>query len=126
MTAAEESAQSAYDAESKENEIENAQKHQDVKYKTRETTEVDQTVSEISSDRDNTQAELDAVLEYFKKISKQCVAKAETFEERQKRFKAEIQGLHEAQEILENQVSFVQRSRRSSVLRGSRQAVLAA
>merc|ERR1719436_2248773 len=76
MTATEQSAQAAYEAETKENEIEKVTKEQDVKYKTKESTELDKTVAETSSDRSGVQDELDAVLEYLKKIEEQCIAKA--------------------------------------------------
>merc|ERR1712039_117080 len=80
MTATEESAQAAYEKETKENE--KATKEQDVKYKTKESTELDKSVAETSSDRSGVQEELDAVLTYLKGIEEQCIAKAETFEER--------------------------------------------
>merc|ERR1712190_417822 len=96
--------------ETKENEIEKTTKEQDVKYKTKESTELDKTVAETSSDLSAVQEELDAVLTYLKKIEKKCIAKAETFEERQARFEAELAGLKEALRVLEEETALLQRS----------------
>merc|ERR1719408_776861 len=85
MIATEEAAQAEYDKETKENEILKATMEQDVKYKTKEFTELDQAIVEDTSDRDAVQAELDAVLEYLKKLEETCIAKAEPYEERVRR-----------------------------------------
>merc|ERR1719195_894588 len=61
MTATEESAQSAYDVETKENEIEKATKDKDVEYKSKESAGLDKAVAESSADRSGVQTELDAV-----------------------------------------------------------------
>merc|ERR1712039_107351 len=103
-----------------ENEIERTTKEQDVKYKTKESTELDKDVAETSSDRAGVHEELDAVLEYLKKIEEKCIAKAETFEERKARFEAELAGLKEALRVLEDETALVQRSSRRERLRGVR------
>ena len=59
--------------------------------------------------------ELDAILEYLKQLKGRCVAKAETYGERKARRDAELAGLHEALEILENQAALVQTSERRSL-----------
>merc|ERR1712048_1047620 len=51
MTAAEESAVSTYESETKENEILKVTKEQDVKYKTKEAKGLDKSVAELSSDK---------------------------------------------------------------------------
>merc|ERR1719414_1481156 len=61
MTATEDSAQSAFEAQTKENEIEKATKDQDVAYKSKEAAGLDKAVAEASSDRSGVQTELDAV-----------------------------------------------------------------
>merc|ERR1719379_2272056 len=101
MISVEETAAAEYDKVTKENEIIKTTKEQDVKYKTQEAKGLDQSVAELSSDREGLQTELDAVLDYYEKIKEQCVAKAEPYEERKKRREAEIAGLKEGLSILE-------------------------
>merc|ERR1719414_692240 len=117
MTATEESAQSAYETQTKENEVEKATKDQDVAYKTKESTGLDKAVAELSSDRSGVQTELDAVNEYLSTLKKECVEEAETYAERKARFEAEIAGLKEALEILESETALLQTTSSSS-LRG--------
>merc|ERR1719263_2613702 len=96
MIATEEADQATYEQETKDNEIERTTKEQDVKYKSQEATDLDRQVQEATGDRSNVQAELDAVLQYLKKIEEECIEKAETYEERKARREAEIAGLKEA------------------------------
>merc|ERR1719439_354254 len=110
MIAAEETAAADYDKETKENEILKVTMEQDVKYKTKEAGDLDQAVAELSSDRDGVQAELDAVLEYIKKLEDQCIAKPEPYEERVRRREAEIAGLKEALEILSGEAVLIQKA----------------
>merc|ERR1719507_1397291 len=105
MTAAEESAQNSYDTETKANAIEKATKDQDVKYKGKESIELDKEVAETNSDRSGVQSELDAALEYLRKIEDRCIAKAETFAERKARFEAELAGLKEALRVLQTETA---------------------
>merc|ERR1719198_2700355 len=91
MIAAEENAAVEYERTTKE---------QDVKYKTKEAKSLDNSVAELTADRESAQTELDAVLEYWDKITDECVAKPEPYEERVKRREAEIAGLKEALAIL--------------------------
>jgi len=115
--AEEESEESAaateYEKVTQENKIAKATKEQDVKYKTKEHKSLDNTVAELSGDRDGAQTELDAVLEYYDKIKERCIAKPETYEERKRRREAEIKGLKEALTILEGEANFLQRRSRS-------------
>jgi len=117
ITSGEESAVSAYEQQTKENEIEKATKTQDVKYKTKESKHLDRTSAELSSDRQTTQVELDAALEYLQKVEARCIAKAETYAEKKARFEAELAGLKEALRILENETAFLQSSKRTHKLR---------
>jgi len=116
--ATEESAKVAYEAETKENEIDKATKEKDVEYKSKEAINLDKAVAEASSDRSNVQMQLDAVLESLKKLDDMCVAKPETYEEKTRRRQEEIEGLKTALEILEGEASLVQVTRK---LRGVRQ-----
>jgi hypothetical protein len=119
MNAAEESSQQAYEQETKENEIEKTTKEADVKYKTKEAASLDKTVAELTSDKEGVTTELDAVLEYLKKIEEECVAKPETYEERKERREAEIAGLKEGLQVLNEETAFVQLNSKR-VLRGAK------
>jgi len=118
MKATEETAITAYEQESQENEIEKVTKEQDAKYKTKEGAGLDKSVAELSSDKDGVQTELAAVMEYLGKIEDECVAKPETFGERTARREAEISGLKEGLQILNDETALLQTSH--SVLRGAR------
>merc|ERR1719388_393348 len=117
MIAVEEKAAADYEAQTKENAIVKVTKEQDLKYKTKESAELDEAVTEATADRESVQTELDSILEYLEKLKEQCVAKAETYETRKARREAEIAGLKEALQILEGQAVLLQRSSRRT-LRG--------
>jgi len=108
MISTEETSQSEYDSESKQNEISKAMKEQDVKYKSAESTSLDKSVADMSSDREGVQTELDAVLEYLASLEKQCIAKPESYSDRRGRREAEISGLREALSILESETALLQ------------------
>jgi chromosome segregation ATPase len=112
---AEDSAASSYEKTTQENKIRTASMEQDVKYKTQESKSRDKTVAELSSDRGSANTELAAVMEYYGQIKARCIAKPETYEARKQRREAEIAGLKQALEILENDTAFVQRKHRGSV-----------
>merc|ERR1719291_25318 len=116
-TAEEEGAAATYDKETKENEIERTTKTQDVKYKTQESTDLDKAIAEASSDRDSVNTELKAVMEYLASLEKECIEKAETFEERKRRFEAELAGLRQALQILEGEAVLLQKKRSLRVVR---------
>merc|ERR1711988_1994586 len=78
MTANENSAARDYDRQTKENEITQTMKEQDIKYKTKEFKGLDKATSETTADRATTQTELDSVNEYYRSLQARCVAKAET------------------------------------------------
>jgi len=118
MTADEESSAAAYEKLSKENEVTLATKEQDVKYKTKEFTGLDKTITELSSDLAGVEEELSAVLEYLEKIKEACIAKPETYEERKARREQEIAGLKAALEILEGEAVLLQTSSTVKSLRG--------
>jgi chromosome segregation ATPase len=109
MTAAEESAVAEYETDTKENEIAKVTKQQDVKYKTKESNGLDKSSAEATSDKEGVKSELAAVDEYLKELEGRCVAKAETYAERKERREAEIAGLKEGLEVLENETAFIQK-----------------
>jgi len=110
MITQEETALAEYEQTTKDNEIAKVTKEQDVKYKTKESKSLDTSVAELTSDRQGSQAELDAVLEYFSKLKEQCIAKPEPYEERKKRREAEIAGLKEALSILAGEAVLLQKA----------------
>jgi len=110
-------AQSEYEKTTQENKVSKAMKGQDATYKTAEAASLDKTISELSGDRDTSNTELSAVVEYYGKVKERCIAKPESYEDRKARREAEIQGLKEALSILESEAAFLQRKRH---MRGGR------
>jgi len=125
ITADEQAALAAYEAATKENEIDRTAKEQSLKYKKQDAKSLDKSSAELTSDRSGVQAELDAVVEYLGKMEEQCIEKAEAYSVRAERRAAEIQGLKEALQILESETALVQRHARHNKLRGSRATLLA-
>jgi chromosome segregation ATPase len=102
-----------YEKTTQDNKLANTMKSQDVKYKTQEYTALDKSIAELTGDKDTTNTELSAVLDYYAKLKERCIAKPETYAERKARREAEIQGLKEALNILETETAFMQRGKRS-------------
>jgi len=115
MVSDEETAQTAYESETKENEIEKATKDKDVEYKTKEAISLDKAVAEAQADLSDYQKELDAIMEYLKKLEEECVAKPDTYAERKARREAEIAGLKEALSILESETALLQQGSRRAL-----------
>uniref|UniRef100_A0A7S0A5K0 Uncharacterized protein n=1 Tax=Pyrodinium bahamense TaxID=73915 RepID=A0A7S0A5K0_9DINO len=126
IVATEEEAQSSYEAETKENEVEKTAKEQDVKYKVKEAAGLDKAISEHSSDRAAVQQELDAVMEYLGSLNKECTEVAETYAERKARREAEIEGLKQALATLETETALLQRLSRRALRGPKQQQALAA
>lgn len=118
VIAEEQVAVGSYEAQTKENGMTKLTKESDVKYKTKEAASLDKAVSELATDLESVQDELDAVNSAWKTLTSQCVAKPETYEERKARREAEINGLKDALEVLETEAAFVQVSAKH--LRGVR------
>merc|ERR1740138_902895 len=57
-----------YEKVTQENKVATTTKSQDAKYKTKEAAGLDKEIAEFSADRDTTNTELSAVLEYYGKI----------------------------------------------------------
>jgi len=110
-------AQADYEKTTQENKVSKSMKEQDAKYQAAEATALDKEISELSGDRDTSNTELAAVMEYYGKIKERCIAKPETYEERKARREAEINGLKEALSILESEAAFLQKKHR---FRGSK------
>jgi len=118
MVAEEEMAQAAYDQQTKENELTKQAKEADVKYKTKEAVALDKSASDLGTDLSGVQDELDAVNSAWSTLQSQCIAKPESYEERQKRREAEVARLKDTLEVLESEAAFVQVSAKH--LRGVR------
>jgi chromosome segregation ATPase len=103
--AVEDDSQSAYEKRTQEIRVSTALKSQDVKFKVQEFKGLDKDVAELSGDRESTNSELDAVLKYYGKVKERCIAKPETYEVRAARRQAEIKGLKEALEILNDETA---------------------
>jgi len=119
--AEEDDAEVQYQKVTQTNKVTRAMKEQDVKYNTQEFKQLDKEIAELTGDRETTDAELSAVLEYYAKIKERCIAKPMTYEDRRARREAEIKGLKEALSILEDETALVQRRKRG--LRGGRAAL---
>merc|ERR1712039_162236 len=109
----------AYEQNTQENKIYRAKTEQDVKYKVKEVTSLEKSISEETADRASSRTSLDAVNDYMSKLKGRCIAKPETYGERKLRREQEIDGLKEALRVLESETAFVQkRFRRFTRLRG--------
>merc|ERR1719356_1317641 len=115
MEVAEQTAAADYYKVSKQNEVTQAMKSKDVKYKQKEAANLDKSVSETSSDLEGAQSELEALLESLAKLGKMCIAKAEPYAERKARREAEIDGLKEALSILESETALLQETTKHSL-----------
>jgi len=102
-----------YEKTTQENKLSVTMKSQDAKYKTKEHKALDKSISDLSGDRDTTGTELSAVMDYYGKLKGRCIAKPETYEDRKARREAEVAGLKEALEILENETAFMQKGKRN-------------
>jgi len=120
--AQEDDAKTLYDSTTQENKVTKAMKDQDLKYKTAEVNRLGKAVADLSSDEESLSSELAAVNEYYAKLKDRCIAKPETYKERKARREAEISGLKEALQVLEDETAFVQRSNRRPHMRGALEA----
>lgn len=112
-------AAAAYEKMTQENAITKTVKDKSVEYKTAEFKTLDKNINDLSSDRRTENTELDAVLQYYVQLKERCIAKPETYESRRDRRAAEIAGLKQAQEILQNEVAFMQSKHRGGNMRGA-------
>merc|ERR1712232_986284 len=106
--ATENGAAAAYKKDTNDNEFEKASKEKDAEYKTKESASKDKSVAEDSADRDGLEDQLQAVLGVLENLKKQCIAKADSYADRSSQRAAEIAGLKEALQILNDHPAFVQ------------------
>jgi len=83
-----------------------------VKFKTQKIKALGKSLTELTADKESTDSEHDAVMEYYEKVKEKCIAKPETYEERKRRREEEIKGLQQALSILENETAFMQHKSR--------------
>jgi len=101
ITDAEDKSAYFYNQETKENDIAKLKKEADVKYKTKEATGLDKSVSEYSSDRAGVQNEQAAVTDQYNQLKKRCTVFPPNYEERQAKRETEIADLRDALESLD-------------------------
>merc|ERR1719329_156569 len=101
-----------YEKTTQENKVTKTLKNQDVKYKTQEFKSLDKNIADLSSDKGTASTELAAVNDYFSKLKDRCVAKPESYADRKARREAEITGLKDALQVLDEETAFVQRKKR--------------
>merc|ERR1740117_939050 len=104
-------AASAYEETTQSNKMTTLAKQQDVKYKSQEAAGLDKSITEVSNDRATSSSELVEVNSYYTKLQGRCVAKPTSYEEKKKARDAEIAGLKEALNVLENEAALVQTKR---------------
>mmetsp|Transcript_149756 Transcript_149756/g.480906 ORF Transcript_149756/g.480906 Transcript_149756/m.480906 type:complete len:708 (+) Transcript_149756:58-2181(+) len=98
----EQTSQEQYDKLTQEIRVTGATQETEVKHKNAEKAKLRKNSAQVASDRGESQQELDAVNEYWEKLSKQCSQEKETYAGRAEKRQAEIEGLQEALTILEN------------------------
>merc|ERR1719240_163441 len=84
-----------------DNKIATTEKTTAVKYKTKDKKETEEMLVGLKEDKETTEKEYAAVMEYWEELQGMCIATPEPYEERKRRREAEIAGLKEALTILE-------------------------
>merc|ERR1719450_1755802 len=92
-----------YETLTKDNEVATATKTTEAEYKTKDSKETAARLAGLEDDKGVAEKEYSAIMEYWEKSQPMCVAKPEPYAERKKRREAEIAGLKQALEILENE-----------------------
>ena len=100
FTATEQSAAVTHEREPEDTEIEKAKKEKEVEYKTKEAEGLDQTLRQLSSDKEGVQSEQDAIIRIWVRSRSMSVAVPKTYAQRKGHREAEIAGLKEALSIL--------------------------
>jgi len=108
---AETNAASAYERMMQEGKVSKAEKSASIKAKQGEVARLGELISDLKSDVEGSGNELDATLAYLDKLKGMCEHKPQSFADRAAARQAEIEGLHQALEILENETAafFLQR-----------------
>jgi len=101
----------AFDKMKQEAAVSKSTKTAEKKGKESEVKATEVALADAKADHETTSKELDAVMEFLAKLSKECTSKAMTYEERKARRDAEIAGLQEALAILsgDDVAAFIQK-----------------
>merc|ERR1719183_3221091 len=102
-SAAEAMAVEEYEKLTQDNEIATTEKETAVKYKTKDSKETEARLAGLKEDQATANKEYDAIMEYWEKLQPMCIAKPEPYAERKHRREAEIAGLKQALQILEEE-----------------------
>jgi chromosome segregation ATPase len=102
-TAAEALAVEEYEKLTKDNAIATTEKETAVKYKVKDSKETEERLVGFKEDKDAASKEYAAIMEYWEKLQPMCIAKPEPYAERKRRREAEIAGLKQALQILEEE-----------------------
>jgi hypothetical protein len=109
--AAEDALIAEYEKYLEDSKVSRATMEQDQKNKNAEKSRLDALIAEVSEDVEDSQKDLDAVLDYLDKIKTSCETKTPTHEERQARRAKEIEGLQNALGILSGEdLGFLQKN----------------
>jgi len=108
----EEDAEAQHEKISQEKTVCKASKESDLKYKKIELVGLEKTITELTADKDSSDSQLSAVLQYYARVKERCVAHPDTYESRVARREAEINGLKEALSIIESEAAFIQKKTR--------------
>lgn len=98
----------AYEKQKNDNEVSKAAKKAEIKASESEVSSLTVAISETSQDLRGVQKELDALNEYIEKLRATCANPVMPYKERVKKRNAEIEGLKQALDILNDQTAFVQ------------------
>merc|ERR1719146_21929 len=101
--AAEAMAVEEYEKLTQDNAIATTEKETAVKYKTKDSKETEAMLAGLKEDKEVAMKEYDAIMEYWEKLQPMCIAKPEPYAERKRRREAEIAGLKQALQILEEE-----------------------
>lgn len=80
-----------------------AVKNTESKFKSDEIAQLGTDTSDAKEDLASNQEELDAAMKYFEKLKPTCMSAGASYEDRVARRKAEIESLHEAMKILNDE-----------------------
>ena len=103
LKAAESTQSREFEKASKDLQIEQSSLKTGVKDNDAAVTRINQVITEIDEDLENSGKELKASTDYQKQVEEDCAVKVESYEEKQAKRKADVEGLQTALRILSGQ-----------------------